>query len=214
MLHGVLDPQPGKLVLALFDDKKLLHQAECVMQPRDASMMPDFVAGELAKCGKMLADVTRWSFGAGPGSFTFLRVAAALGAGWAAGNDRIRFRCLPGAPALAKSLNVADGETVGCIYDGRNKELLCFTVRNDGGRLIPAGEQLILTAPAAAEYFAANPMRLAAFAKDAPALQTLLGDTVKFTVAEADLSAFADDESEFDNDADKMVYIRPAVAAK
>ena len=73
---------------------------------------------------------------------------------------------------------------------------------------------MILTAPAAAEYFAANPMRLAAFAKDAPALQTLLGDTVKFTVAEADLSAFADDESEFDNDADKMVYIRPAVAAK
>lgn len=214
MFHGVLDPQPGKLVFALFENKTLLHQAECVMQPRDASQMPDFIAAELAKCGKTLHDVPRWSFGAGPGSFTFLRVAAALGAGWAAGNENIRFRCLPGAPALAKALEPADGETIGCIYDGRNKELLCFPVRNCGGRLLPTGEELILTAPAAQEYFAANPMRLAAFAKDAPALETLLGDTLKFTVAEADLSAFADDESEFDNNADKMVYIRPAVAAK
>ena len=214
MFHGVLDPQPGKLVFALFEDKKLLHQAECIMQPRDASQMPDFVASELAKCGRTLHDVTRWSFGAGPGSFTFLRVAAALGAGWAAGNDQIRFRCLPGAPALAKALQVADGETVGCIYDGRNKELLCFTVCNNGGKLQPAGEELILTAPAAEQYFAEHPMRLAAFAKDAAALATLLEGKVSFTVVEPDLTAFADDESEFDNNADKMVYIRPAVAAK
>jgi ethanolamine utilization protein EutL len=109
MFHGVLDPQPGKLVFALFENKKLLHQAECIMQPRDASQMPDFVAAQLAECGMTLADVTRWSFGAGPGSFTFLRVAAALGAGWAAGNDRIRFRCLPGAPALAKALGAPEG---------------------------------------------------------------------------------------------------------
>ena len=184
------------------------------MQPRDASQMPDFVAAELAKCGKTLDDVPRWSFGAGPGSFTFLRVAAALGAGWAAGNEKLRFRCLPGAPALAKALQVADGETVGCIYDGRNKEVLCYTVKNCGGKLQPAGEELILAAPAAEEYFSAHPMRLAAFAKDAPALQSLLGEKIAFTVVEADLSAFADDESEFDNNADKMVYIRPAVAAK
>lgn len=214
MLQGILDPQPGKLVFAIFDGDKKLHQAECVMQPRDASVMPDFVAGELAKCGYVLENITRWTFGAGPGSFTFLRVAAALGAGWAAGNDKIRFRCLPGAPALAGALNPAEGETVGVIYDGRNKELLCFTVKCSGGKLLPAGEELILTATAAEEYFAGNSMRLVTFAKDAPALTALLGDRIAFTVAEADLSVLANSDAPFDNDADKMVYIRPAVAGK
>ena len=214
MLQGILDPQPGKLVFALFDDTVKIHQAECVMQPRDASVMPGFVADELARCGHALNDVTRWTFGAGPGSFTFLRVAAALGAGWAAGNERIRFRCLPGAPALAGALPSADGEKIGVIYDGRNRELLCFVVQNRGGRMVPTGEELILTASAAEAYFAAEPMQLVAFAKDAPALETLLAGKITFTVAEADLSVLANSDAPFDNDADKMVYIRPAVAAK
>ena len=110
MYHGVIDPQPGKLVLAVFAGGRLIHSAECVMQPRDASQMPGFVADELNKCGIGLNDVPRWSFGSGPGSFTFLRVAAALGAGWSAANDKIRFRCLPGALAMAKAMKPAPGE--------------------------------------------------------------------------------------------------------
>ncbi|MCI5778850.1 MAG: hypothetical protein MR051_03390 [Lentisphaeria bacterium] len=214
MLHGILDPEPGRLVFALFDGPAKLHQAECVMQPRDASGMPDFIAGELETCGHVLADVPRWTFGAGPGSFTFLRVAAALGAGWAAGHDRMKFRCLPGALALAAALRPAPGETVGAVYDGRNRELLCFGVTAAADELIPSGEERILTADAAAAYFAAHPMRLAAFAKDAPALRELLGDRVDFTVAEPDLTALALSRAAFDNDPDKMVYIRPAVAGR
>ena len=80
--------------------------------------------------------------------------------------------------------------------------------------LLPAGEELILTATAAEEYFAGNSMRLVTFAKDAPALTALLGDRIAFTVAEADLSVLANSDAPFDNDADKMVYIRPAVAGK
>lgn len=212
MLHGVLDPEPGKLVFALFDGAERLHRAECVMRPRDASIMPDFIADELKKCGHVLNDVPRWTFGAGPGSFTFLRVVAALGAGWAVGGGTIRFRCLPGALALAAALRPAVGETVGALYDGRNRELLCFGVTNVDGVLKPSGEEKILNAAQAAEFFAARPMRLVAFAPDAPALTDLLGGEIPFVTAEADLSVLAADPAPFDNDPDKMVYIRPAVA--
>lgn len=212
MLHGVLNPEPGKLVFALFEAERQLHRAECVMRPRDASAMPDFVADELSKCGRTLDEVERWTFGAGPGSFTFLRVVAALGAGWAAGGGRMRFRCLPGALALAAALRPAVGETVWTLYDGRNREVLVFGVVNADGELCPAGREQILTAEQAAERFASGAARLAAFAADAPALTELLGDRVRFTVAEADLAALAASRAEFDNDPDKMVYIRPAVA--
>lgn len=211
MLHGVLDPQPGKLVFALFHDRNLLRKSSLEMHPRDASLVPDFVAGELAACQYTLNDVHHWTFGCGPGSFTFLRVVAALGAGWAAGNPQIRFRCVPGALALAAALAPAEGEKVGILYDGRNKELLCYCVQKINGELCPANEESILNADAAQEYFRKNKLRLAAFSSDEAVLKKLLGGEICFQTVDPDIAALADAPGEFDNDADKMCYIRPAV---
>ena len=213
MLHGVLDPQPGKLAFALFDDAQLLRSSFLEMHPRDASLVPDFVKNELAACGKVLQDVTRWTFGAGPGSFTFLRVVAALGAGWAAGNPAIRFRCVPGALALAGRLDLTENETAAVIYDGRNKELLAFEVKNVNGILEATGRELILNAEAAQKHFAANPVKLAAFEAEKEVLQKLLGDSITFQTVTPDLSVLARIPGDFDNDANKMCYIRPAVNA-
>lgn len=211
MLHGVLDPQPGILAFAIFDDNKLLGEYSLAMHPRDASHLPVFVAEKCAELNLELTGITRWSFGSGPGSFTFLRVVAALGAGWAAANDNIRFRCVPGAIAAAGALKLAENEKAGILYDGRNKEMLCFTIKKVNGVLIPAGEELILTAPAALEYFQKNPMRLAAFPADEAVLKKYLADKVPLEIITPDLSAIAATPGEFDNDADKMCYIRPAV---
>ena len=211
MLHGVLDPQPGRLAFALFDDRTMLKYAVQEMHPRDASQVPEFTESQLKQCGVKLQDVTRWTFGCGPGSFTFLRVVTALGAGWAAGNPDIRFRCLPGALAMAGKLQLAEGESTGILYDGRNKELLCFGVKKANGILSVTGEELILDSSAALEFFSRNPRKLAAFAADEAALKKLLSDRISFQILEPDLTVFADDPSPFDNDADKMCYIRPAV---
>lgn len=213
MLHGVLDPQPGKLAFALFENGQLLRSSFLEMHPRDASLVPDFVESELAACGKVLQDVPQWTFGAGPGSFTFLRVVAALGAGWAAGNPAIRFRCIPGALALAGKLDPGDGETVAILYDGRNKELLAFEVKKVNGTLQATGKELILNADAAKQYFSGNPMKLAAFEADKEALIKVLGNGIPFTTVTPDLAVLANAPGEFDNETDRMCYIRPAVNA-
>ncbi|MBR7120691.1 MAG: hypothetical protein IKC94_00430 [Lentisphaeria bacterium] len=213
MLHGVLDPQPGRLAFALFDGGSMLFKAYEEMHPRDASQVPQFVASRLAQHQLKLQDVTRWTFGAGPGSFTFLRVVAALGAGWAVGNRDIRFRCIPGALALAAVLAPAEGEKLGVLYDGRNKELLCFGVEKINGILRPTGEELILNTPAAREFFSADRRRLCAFAADEAVLSRVLDNSAVFQTVEPDLAALAMLPDEFDNNADKMCYIRPAVTA-
>ena len=213
MLHGVLDPQPGRLAFALFDGGKMILKAYEEMHPRDASQVPQFVAGQLSQHDLTLKDVKRWTFGAGPGSFTFLRVVAALGAGWAVGDSELRFRCIPGALALAACLDLHEGEKAGVLYDGRNKELLCFGVEKTGGVLRPTGEELILNSAAALEFFASDHRRLCAFEADEAVLTKLLGGQVKFQTVEPDLAALAQIPGEFDNDADKMCYIRPAVNA-
>lgn len=211
-LQGVLDPQPGRLAFALFDDGRAVRRGTLAMHPRDASQVPGFVAAELAAAGVTLNDVPRWSFGSGPGSFTFLRVVAALGAGWAAGNPSIRFRCIPGAVAAAAALKPAEHERVGVIYDGRNREILCFTAVKEKEGIRKEGETTILDRGRAAEFFRENPMRLAAFAADEPVLRAFMEGIADFTVVEPDLSALAASTADFDNDTDKMCYIRPAVA--
>ena len=211
MLHGVLDPQPGRLAFALCDGENLLHSACQMMHPRDASQVPEFALNELARCQVGLQDVCRWTFGAGPGSFTFLRVVAALGAGWSVNNPALRFRCVPGALALAATLDLAENESAGILYDGRNKELLCFGVKKLNSVLIPTGEELILNSDNAKKYFAENPMKLAAFAQEKEVLQKLLDSAVDFSTAEPDLTALVKFPGEFDNDTDRMCYIRPAV---
>jgi len=56
-------------------------------------------------------------------------------------------------------------------------------------------------------------LRLCAFAADEAVLTKLLGDTIRFRTVGPDLSALAQQPGDFDNDADKMCYIRPAVNA-
>ena len=211
MLHGVLDPQPGKLAFALFDGDKLLRQSYQIMHPRDASQVPEFALNELAQCQVTLKDVNCWTFGSGPGSFTFLRVVAALGAGWSVNNPSLRFRCVPGALALAAALDLADNESGGILYDGRNKELLCFGVKKTGSYIVPTGEELILNGEAAQKYFTEKPMKLAAFESEKEILQKLLDNRIIFITPEPDPAALVNFPGEFDNDADKMCYIRPAV---
>ena len=123
------------------------------MRARDASCLPEFIASELTGWNLKLEDVERWTVGSGPGSFPFLRVVAGLAAGWHVGHDRIQFRCVPGALALAASLKPSEGETVGALYDGRNHELLYFGVRRTGGELTPTGETAVLNAERAERFF-------------------------------------------------------------
>ena len=113
---------------------------------------------------------------------------------------------------MAKNLDLSEGERGGVIYDGRNKEILFFGVEKRNGELLASGENRIIPGSDGAKFFAEHKIKLAAFAKDSAVLRGYLGEEIDLLVEEADLSAFIESRDAFDNDADKMNYIRPAVA--
>lgn len=78
---------------ALMKDQELLCAASRPMRGRDSAELADFVAQQLAANGVELAEVSDWTVGSGPGSFTGLRLAAALAAGWTFGKEG----CAPAA---------------------------------------------------------------------------------------------------------------------
>lgn len=212
-LHGILDPQPGNLAFALFRDGELILHSDCPMHGRDAAILPDFVAGELQKIDLRINDVKQWTIGSGPGSFTFLRLVAALAAGWKFADPAMDFRCVPGALALAGNSGASDNESCGVLYDGRNKEILYFGAVKRNGAWESSGETAVLNAAQAAGFFADRPQeKLVCFECEKSAVEAILPDSVNVEAVFPCPAALAENNSiPFDNNLDNLVYIRPAV---
>jgi len=98
--------------VALLDGDAVLTEEAAAMKGRENEQLMPAVAAVLARAGLNLGDVGRIVCGAGPGSFTSLRIAGGIAKGLASG------LCLPlfAAPSLA--LVVAGGATHGGRYLG------------------------------------------------------------------------------------------------
>jgi len=213
MIDAVLDSAAGTALLAVFDRGEKRFSASAPMRGREGAKLPVWVESELRKHGLTLDGVARWTVGAGPGSFTGLRLAAALVAGWCYGRKN-SCRAVPGALGVAAAAGAAPGETLGCLYDGRNSELIHVPVaRSATGELSVAAEPEILDAAAALRRFGAAdaPRRFAALTPEIPALKKLVPQLEIVPVDVPELAALAADRSPFDDDVTKLVYIRPAV---
>lgn len=209
---AVLDSAAGVAYLALFDGGEKRFAASAPMRGREAAKLPVWVEEELSKHGLKLADVGRWTVGAGPGSFTGLRLAAALVAGWCYGKKG-SCRAVPGVLGMAAAAGIAPGEKLGCLYDGRNREIICCLVSADAsGKLSLDGEPQILNAEAAEKFLAAAPeLPLAAFAAELEAVRRIVPGAEIISVAAPELAALENSAAPFDDDVTRLVYIRPAV---
>ncbi len=205
---AALDLSGKEAAFALFSGEELLCSRLVPMRGRDSSGLALFVADTLKEKGVELGEVRRWSVGSGPGSFTGMRLAAALVEGWSFGKE-LESRCVPSAVALAANLDM--GGKVGALFDGRNSELIFFGLEWKNGEFIPTGEEKILNADQAKEFFAEYEGRLIALESDEAALRKL---------TDVEITTFASIKPEalvlakykkFDNNLSDLVYIRPAV---
>ena len=123
---------------ALCRNGEVLRNSTRPMKGRDSAEFAPWVEAELAAAGCKLEDVTHWTVGSGPGSFTGMRLAAALVAGWTFGKE-VHTRCVPTAIALAAQVESADGdqEQAAAYFAGKEIKLAAQQVE------MPALEQLL-----------------------------------------------------------------------
>lgn len=115
----------------------VVARSEHAGQAHSARVLP-MLADALREAGVALADCHAVVFGAGPGSFTGLRIACSVAQGLALGAALpvIAVGTLP-AMALAARPAPADGETILCALDARMQEAYWATFEADGGAWRP-----------------------------------------------------------------------------
>lgn len=85
MITLALDASTYHGTVAVLDDARLIGQEEAAMRGRDSELLMPAIATTLRRAGLAMRDIQRVMCGAGPGSFTSLRIAASIAKGLAVG---------------------------------------------------------------------------------------------------------------------------------
>jgi tRNA threonylcarbamoyladenosine biosynthesis protein TsaB len=107
MITLALDASTYRGTVAVLDDERVLVQGNATMRGRDAELLMPAVDEALRAAGRGVHEVQRLVCGAGPGSFTSLRIAASLAKGIAVGIGIPLFAV--SSLALIVAGNVSDG---------------------------------------------------------------------------------------------------------
>ncbi|MDD5599321.1 MAG: hypothetical protein PHV82_15345 [Victivallaceae bacterium] len=196
----------GKLLLAEYKP----------MHGRNSAGLSIWMLELMAEFSVTPAAIDRWTVGGGPGSFTGMRLAAALIEGITIGKAGVKTRCVPGAVALGDVSEFDEGEKTASVFDGRNNEILLFELIKRNGEMIPTGKTQVLDRNQAHEYFAVCSYRkTAALSYEAANIEKVLpaAEFKKISWAEhLTLEKLITCRyKDFDNDLTALVYIRPAV---
>ena len=140
IIRGALDFSWTEASFAMMCDGELLIRANHLFSGHDASLLPEWIAQAAEKCGGV-DQIREWTVGAGPGSFSGLRIAAAFVMGLAYGKKDIRVRGISTAAAMAATAFREKGmpEKVLVLFDGKRSEIIGYGLTLHGTDYVQDG---------------------------------------------------------------------------
>ena len=213
-LSAGFDFSSADAVFAVVDPHKgVLFDRAFRFPARDASVLPLKLRETLEEHDLFFEDISSWSVGAGPGSFTGLRIAAAFASGLTFRKDDVRIRGVSSAAALAHTLYEPDRPVL-ALYDGRKNEILACGLQAVNGFFREDGFRAVIRSAAELADAAKNYPALACLDTDKPALEKVCpgwGAVVGFAerIFAAALAAW--DPADFSRPPSELTYLRPAV---
>jgi tRNA threonylcarbamoyladenosine biosynthesis protein TsaB len=153
MITLALDASTYRGTVAVLDGSRILVEASVPMRSKNAELLMPAVQQALADAGWDLANVSRVVCGAGPGSFTSLRIAASIAKGIAVGRGIPLFAV--SSLALVVAGNVTDGprgpRTYLAALDAMRGESYLATFEHDEGVVRASGGMRLAPTEAAAK---------------------------------------------------------------
>lgn len=163
MITLALDASTYRGTVAVLDGSRVLVESSAPMRGKDAELLLPEVQRALKDAGHQLSAVQRVVCGAGPGSFTSLRIAASIAKGIAVGRG-VPLYAVPSL-ALVVAGNVTDGPRGPRRYlaalDALRGESYVAPFEHDSGRVRAVGPMQLIASgevEAAAEAMGARPV--------------------------------------------------------
>jgi tRNA threonylcarbamoyladenosine biosynthesis protein TsaB len=200
---------------AVTDGGHALFDRQLPLSGRDASALPAWLLENLKEFKLDFNSISEWTVGSGPGSFTGMRIAAALVEGLCFNRADVRRRSMPTACAMAFSLAATtDFKKATALFDGRKKDILAFPMsRRPDGSIVAEGQGHVLGNPQT-DKLPADAVTLA-LSKDKNAMTQFFGAEACAGIHFLDhvqASALAlNAPSDFSAKTSALVYIRPPV---
>lgn len=147
MITLALDASTYAGDVAVLSDSELLAEATTAMKGADEERLMPAVADTLSRAGVAVGDIDRVVCGAGPGSFTSLRIAGAIAKGIATGIGRPLF-VVPSMALIVGGADVSAGRYLVAVDALRGEFYVgLYDVESNGmltevepARLVPAGD--------------------------------------------------------------------------
>ena len=198
----------------LDENDQVVFDEYLTLQNRNAAELPLWLESTLADHKLTLNDITEWSVGAGPGSFTGLRLASSFVMGIAFRRN-VKRRCVSTASAIASTAKLTDQHVL-TLYDGKKNEILGFGLEYAGGYYQDDHFTCVIRTPEDLDKALEHYTKAAQLAKDYEAVRKVLGDTAASQkVLKVDhLSAvplILACPGDFSRKLTDLVYLRPAV---
>ena len=139
-IRGALDFSWGEAAFAMMQGEELLVRENRLFSGHDASRLPEWISEAAAKGGGV-DTIREWTVGAGPGSFSGLRIASSYVMGLAYGNDQIRVRGVSTAAAMAATAFPAGKRPaeVLVLFDGKRSEIIGYGLSLQGDDYVQNG---------------------------------------------------------------------------
>ena len=210
VIRGALDFSWNEAVFAMMRGDELLVRENRLFSGRDASALPEWIASAASKGGG--AELVReWSIGAGPGSFSGLRIASAFIMGLAYGKRGVRVRGASTAAAMAATAfpSGARPEKVLVLFDGKRSEIIGCGVTLRGSFYEPDGCKGVFRNGEELRAGAGDRI-LCALEKDSAALESF-DVPVKYTASIHADELILQNPEDFSNPPTALEYLRAAV---
>ena len=204
----------ASFAVADLDTGKVLIEEFRPMRGRDSAALLPWMNESIATIEQDLNDITEWTVGTGPGSFTGLRIVASLISGFAFQNETVKARTLPSIMSLAARY-CQDGEKIASLHDGRRSEVLLFGMARQNGAIVETGDTRVLATETELDDAKCRYGSFTAVASEKAAIVKSFGldfaNSVKYS-EHLPVSELIFIESEnWGEELTDLVYIRPAV---
>jgi len=211
-VRGALDFSWNEAAFALMRGNTVLLRTNRMFSGHDASALPEWLQQETAKIlPEGLTAVQEWSVGAGPGSFSGLRIASALVMGLCQNRTNVRIRAVSTAAAIARTAfpDAARPEHVLVLFDGKRSEVIGSGLELRNGQYFPDGFRCVCKSGEELRA-AAGTRAFCGLEKDSAVLAPFDVETTLVNSVDA-VQLILNDPEDFSTPPTELEYLRAAV---